>query len=78
MKLMALKRLHDIWQVFTGESFRHITVSVRSIYADRSRIGYQDCSRESVCLSMKNRKDKINRIAVSKGEINFSYFSHGR
>ena len=52
--------MYDIWQVFIGESFRYITVSLCSIHADCFRIDYQNCSGESLCLSMKKqeRQDK--------------------
>ena len=75
---MALKRSHDIWQVFIGESFRYITVSLCSIHADCSRIDYQNCSGESLCLSMEKqeRQDKKSSYVStsSKREINFVNF----
>ena len=72
---MALKRPYDIWKVFTGECFRYITVRVCSIYADRSRIGCQDYSRESVRLSME--KDKIKTMVMYQPEAKGG-FLHGR
>ena len=44
-----------------GKSFRYIT-AVCSICAERSRIGYEDCSKESVrlCMEKQERQNKKN------------------
>ena len=75
---MALKRSHDIRQVFTGESFGYITASLCSFHVNSSRIRCQDCSREPFYFSMeKQERQNKNGCYVStsrKRGINFPNF----
>ena len=67
---MALKRSHDIREVFTGESFGYITAVPESVV--------KTVQENLFAFLWKNRKDKIKRVVmyqtVKKGGIYFVNF----